>query len=282
MDRLGRLGPDHPPLGPEDRQAGAHPAGPSGLRPRPGVPPRRQAARLLQRGPQPAALGRGQRARRWPPSTATWGSSTAWPSAPTAPGPPRAAWTAPIKLWPAAAPDPQVIFRNGSGWVGTVAFHPDGTPGRHGAQRRHPGLGSADRRGALAGHRPPRPAGPDRAWPSAATARCLLASGPGGAINLWDAETGKLRPRAGPHRRRRSSTSRSALTARCWRPPARTARSGSGTSSHGAAPAAHPDRPCRGGQRRGVQPRRPAGWPPPARTRTSRSGTSRRERAGAP
>jgi WD40 repeat protein len=31
-----------------------------------------------------------------------------------------------IKIWPAAAPDPQVVFKNGSGWVGTVAFHPDG------------------------------------------------------------------------------------------------------------------------------------------------------------
>ena len=102
-----------------------------------------------------------------------------------------------IRLWPAAAPDPQVVFRNGSGWVGTMAFSPDGrriATAHNGSIRVWE---PADRRGALAHDRPPRPAGPDRPGLSAPTAPCSWPAVQAGAINLWDAETGKLAARAG-------------------------------------------------------------------------------------
>ena len=96
-----------------------------------------------------------------------------------------------IKLWPAAAPDTQVLFRNGSGWVGTAAFHPGG----HRVATAHNGdIRVWDPRTGEEFWRIVGPRGllgriglvftPDGQF--------LVASAPDGALNLWNAETGSL------------------------------------------------------------------------------------------
>jgi WD40 repeat protein/serine/threonine protein kinase len=96
-----------------------------------------------------------------------------------------------IKLWPAAAPDPHVHFRNGSGWVGTVAFHPGG---RRVATAHNGSVRVWDPRTGEELWRIIGPRGllgrigltfsPD--------GKVLVATAPGGAINLRDSETGRL------------------------------------------------------------------------------------------
>ncbi len=96
-----------------------------------------------------------------------------------------------IRLWPAAAPDPHVVFRNGSGWVGTMAFSLDGrriATAHNGSIRvwvpqTGEGLWCTTAPRGLLG-RIALAYSPDGAM--------LVASGPGGSINLWNAETGKL------------------------------------------------------------------------------------------
>lgn len=96
-----------------------------------------------------------------------------------------------VRIWPAAAPDPQVVFRNGSGWVGTAAIHPDGTKvaTAHNGDVRvwDPATGEEL-------WRAPGPRGllGRIALEFSRDGALLLASGPGGALNLWDAATGEL------------------------------------------------------------------------------------------
>ena len=75
----------------ETGRLGGDPDRPPGVRPRAGLLARRPPARLRQRGQERPALG-PRRRRAMPRSTATPGSSTAWPSGPTARWPRRAAW----------------------------------------------------------------------------------------------------------------------------------------------------------------------------------------------
>jgi WD40 repeat protein/serine/threonine protein kinase len=96
-----------------------------------------------------------------------------------------------IKVWPAADPDPQVTFRNGSGWVGTVAIHPDtnkvATAHNGGIRVWNPRTGEELWR--VIG---PRGLLGRIALAFSGDGKYLIASGPGGAINLWDAATGRL------------------------------------------------------------------------------------------
>ena len=96
-----------------------------------------------------------------------------------------------IKIWPAAAPDPQVTFRNGSGWVGTAAFHPDG---RKVATAHNGGIRVWD---PQTGEEHWRVTGPRGLLGRIGLAfsrdgKSLLASGPGGVMNVYDATTGRL------------------------------------------------------------------------------------------
>ena len=96
-----------------------------------------------------------------------------------------------IRLWPAAAPDPHVVFRNGSGWVGTMAFSPDGrriATAHNGSIRVwEPQTGEE-----LWCTTAPRGLLGRIALAYSSDGAMLVASGPDGAINLWNAETGKL------------------------------------------------------------------------------------------
>ena len=96
-----------------------------------------------------------------------------------------------IKLWPAAAPDPQVSFRNGSGWVGTVAFHPAGdrvaTAHNGGIRVWNPRTGEELWR--VIG---PRGLMGRIGLTFTPDGKSLIASGPAGSLNVWNAETGTL------------------------------------------------------------------------------------------
>jgi WD40 repeat protein len=96
-----------------------------------------------------------------------------------------------IKLWPAAAPDPHVRFRNGSGWVGTLAFHPGGRPV---ATAHNGSIRVWDPR---TGEETWRVIGPRGLLGRIGLAfspdgKTLVATGPGGSINLRDSDTGAL------------------------------------------------------------------------------------------
>ena len=96
-----------------------------------------------------------------------------------------------IKLWPAAAPDPQVSFRNGSGWVGTVAFHPVGdrvaTAHNGGIRVWNPRTGEELWR--VIG---PRGLMGRIGLAFTPDGKFLIASGPTGGLNVWNAQNGSL------------------------------------------------------------------------------------------
>ena len=134
-----------------------------------------------------------------------------------------------VKIWPAAAPDSQVTFRNSAGWVGALAFAPDG--------RR-------------------------------------IASAHNGNVRIWDPHTGEELQRITAQR---GTLGRIALafspTARPWPPPARTARSSSGTPRDGRAGACSMARGSRTPTTRRSR-RTGRGWRPRRATASSGSGSS--------
>ena len=278
VDRLGRLGPDDPPLGPKHRQAGADDAGAPRLRPRARVPARQPAAPLGQRGQERAALGRRQRprARRLPRA------HRVRPLRGVQPRRRRGGLGEPGRHDQALAgggarPARPVPQRLGLGRHRGVP--PERPPGRDRAQRQHPGLGPADRRGALARHRPARAAGPDRpgVHPRRQDAGGL---GPGRVhqpVGRRDGQAGaRARPRVVPGRRRGPQPRRHAPGHRRGRRRRRLAGHG-----HGGRDPDVPGPPRRP-QRPGLQPRRHSASPPPPRTARSRCGTSPRARSSSP
>jgi WD40 repeat protein/serine/threonine protein kinase len=96
-----------------------------------------------------------------------------------------------IKVWPAAAFDPQVTFRNGSGWVGTLAFHPDTSKvaTAHNGDIRVWDPRTGEELWRVVG---PRGLLGRIALAFSGDGKILIASGPGGAVNLWDAASGQL------------------------------------------------------------------------------------------
>jgi WD40 repeat protein len=96
-----------------------------------------------------------------------------------------------IRLWPAAAPDPHVVFRNGSGWVGTMVFSPDGRriATAHNGSIRIWVPQTGEELWSTTG---PRGLLGRIALAFSSDGANLVASGPGGAINLWNSENGTL------------------------------------------------------------------------------------------
>ncbi len=96
-----------------------------------------------------------------------------------------------IKLWPAAAPDTQVVFRNGSGWVGTAAFHPDGqrVATAHNGDIRVWDPRTGEEFWSIVG---PRGLLGRIGLAFSPDGRFLIASAPDGALNVWNADTGRL------------------------------------------------------------------------------------------
>jgi WD40 repeat protein len=92
-----------------------------------------------------------------------------------------------VKLWPAAAPDAQVTFRNGAGWVGALAFAPDG---RRIASSHKGDVRIWDPRTGEELHRIIAPNGVlgNIALAFAPDGSTLAASGPDGGVILWDME----------------------------------------------------------------------------------------------
>ena len=103
-----------------------------------------------------------------------------------------------VKLWPAAAPDSQVTFRNSAGWVGTLAFAPDG---RRIASAHDGSVRIWDPRTGEELHRLIAPRGllARIALAFAPDGASLVASGPGGSLNLWDTKSWERRPLEGHH-----------------------------------------------------------------------------------
>jgi WD40 repeat protein len=92
-----------------------------------------------------------------------------------------------VKIWPAAAPESQVTFRNGAGWVGALAFALDG---RRIASSHQGDVRIWDLRTGEERHRIIAPNGVlgNITLAFSPDGSTLAASGPDGRIILWDAE----------------------------------------------------------------------------------------------
>ncbi len=176
-----------------------------------------------------------------------------------------------VKLWPAAAPDSQVTFRNSAGWVGTLAFAPDG---RRIASAHDGSVRIWDPRTGEELHRLIAPRGllARIALAFAPDGASLVASGPGGALNLWDTKSWERRPLEGHH-----TPANDAAFSRTGSTLATSHDDGT-DSTLGRRPAA------RSSARSPATPAAPRPWPSPSteiasprpeRTRRSGSGTSR-------